>query len=403
MENAMFIRRAVIRNVRSIEELEWCLPEEKPGGWHVVLGDNGSGKSTFLRCLSLGLIGPEAMFALRIDWNTWRRREVHPCNVELDYTIDGIRSAAILNIHRGGIDHDKTPPFADRGVFSAAFGPFRRFTGGDREAEKFLLAHPRVAAHVSVFGESIALSESLEWLRELNYKKLEGVPEGLFVDELKTFVNQEGFLPHSLRFKDVSSNGVTFEDASGFIVPVEELGDGYRSMLSMTFELIRQMRRAFPEQPVFDDNHCFVKQSGVVLIDEVDAHLHPSWQKKIGFWFTEHFPNIQFIVTTHSPLICQAAVNGTIFLLPRTGHKEPGRMLEGVERDRLVYGDILDAYSTAAFSDAATRSQPAAQMQERLAILNVKELRGGLTAEELQEQERLRSAFPTSAHTTNSR
>ncbi|MFN7935014.1 MAG: AAA family ATPase [Bryobacteraceae bacterium] len=403
MEGVMFIRRAVIRNVRSIEELEWRLPEEKPGGWHVVLGDNGSGKSTFLRCLALALVGREGFLGLRQDLQTWRRRDVESSRIELH--VMGIVGPTCAHISIDPFNGATLARFGPsiKGGFSAAYGPFRRFTGGDRQTEKFLLSHPHLGAHVSVFGESIALSESLEWLRELNYKKLEKTPEGYFVDEVTAFVNQEGFLPYNIRLKDVSSQGVTFEDANGFAVPVEDLGDGYRSILSMTFELIRQMRRAFPEAQIFDSEHRFVQMPGVVLIDEVDAHLHPAWQKKIGFWFTEHFPNVQFIVTTHSPLICQAAVNGTIFLLPRPGHKEPGRMLEGIERDRLVYGDILDAYSTQPFSDAATRSEPAAAMQERLAVLNVKELRAGLTQQEREEQERLRSAFPTSAHATNSK
>lgn len=50
--------------------------------------------------------------------------------------------------------------------------------------------------------------------------------------------------------------------------------------------------------------------TGVVLIDEVDAHLHPTWQTRIGQWFTKYFPNIQFIVTTHSPLVCRACEKG---------------------------------------------------------------------------------------------
>ena len=55
------------------------------------------------------------------------------------------------------------------------------------------------------------------------------------------------------------------------------------------------------------DGKLFFMRSGVVLIDEIDAHLHPEWQREIGFWLKRHFPNIQFIVTTHSPIICQAA------------------------------------------------------------------------------------------------
>jgi len=171
----------------------------------------------------------------------------------------------------------------------------------------------------------------------------------------------------------------------------------------MTFELIRQLARNYSEEQIFDDQNMRVIVPGVVMIDEIDAHLHPTWQKKIGFWLTEHFPNFQFIVTTHSPLICQASAKGSIFLLPRPGTEEEGRILEGTERDRLVYGDILDAYSTEAFGAGVTRSPEAQKMQERLAALNVKELKHSLSAKEKAEQQRLRAAFPTSPQLQNTR
>lgn len=76
-------------------------------------------------------------------------------------------------------------------------------------------------------------------------------------------------------------------------------------------------------------------------------------------------------------------------------------MLDGSEHNRLVYGDILDAYSTEAFGPATTRSVEARQMHERLAKLNVKELGKKLTREEKAEQMRLRTAFPTSPHSSD--
>ena len=171
----------------------------------------------------------------------------------------------------------------------------------------------------------------------------------------------------------------------------------------MTFELIRQLSRHYSASELFDKKNQRVIVPGVVLIDEVDAHLHPTWQKRIGFWLTEHFPAIQFIVTTHSPLICQAAVNGSIFLLPRPGTSESGQMLKGANRDRLIFGDILDAYSTEAFGSADTSSPEAHKMKERLAVLNVKELREELSDAEQEEQSRLRKAFPTSPHASQSK
>jgi hypothetical protein len=54
---------------------------------------------------------------------------------------------------------------------------------------------------------------------------------------------------------------------------------------------------------------------GVVLIDEVDAHLHPRWQREIGFRLCKAFPEIQFIVTSHSPFVAQAASENGLFVL----------------------------------------------------------------------------------------
>ena len=318
--------------------------------------------------------------------------ELDPSPWRLNFRISRIEAAS-------GTNTDSENSGVSR-WFSAAYGPFRRFSGGDAELERSLQANRKVAAHLSIFGENIALTESLRWLQELKYKSLEGRPEGALLDHVIAFVNHDDFLPHNLRLSSISSDGVTFEDANGTAVPVHELGDGYRSVLSMTFELIRQLSLAYDKDQIFDETNRTIVAPGVVLIDEVDAHLHPTWQKRIGFWLTEHFPNIQFIVTTHSPLICQAAVNGTIFLLPRPGSGEEARMLTGTERDRLVYGDILDAYSTEAFGSGDTRSRESHEMQSELAKLNVKELMSGLSDAEKQRQEELRAAFPTAPHRT---
>src|SRR5262249_19666883 len=57
----------------------------------------------------------------------------------------------------------------------------------------------------------------------------------------------------------------------------------------------------------------------VVLVDEIDLHLHPTWQRKLIGFLTERFPNTQFIATAHSPLVVQAAVDANIAVLRREG------------------------------------------------------------------------------------
>jgi hypothetical protein len=216
---------------------------------------------------------------------------------------------------------------------------------------------------------------------------------------LKNFINQDGFLPHKARLTEVSSKGVEFVDGNERELLVEDLSDGYRSILSMTFELIRQLSRVYAPSYIFNEDATKIVAPGVVLIDEVDAHLHPTWQRRIGVWLREHFPKMQFIVTTHSPLICQAADVGTVWLLPRPGTDEIGRRLGGIELDRLLYGDVLDAYSTEAFGEDISRSDEAKKKLQQLGELNRKELHGQLTDREQKEQEDLRAALPTSAHT----
>jgi hypothetical protein len=136
---------------------------------------------------------------------------------------------------------------------------------------------------------------------------------------------------------------------------------------------------------------------GVVLVDEINAHLHPIWQHRVGHWFCTHFPMIQFIVTTYSPLVCQAAEKGSIFRLPRPGSGESPAMVTGIQRERLLYGNVLDAYGTGAFGHVAARSDKALEMLERLAMLNQKELVKGLSRAERAEQTKLRTILPTAA------
>ena len=432
----MYLFNVKIQNVRSLRDVEWDLDfvVGRAAGWHVILGDNGSGKSSFIRSVALALVGPTEALALRQDWNEWLRKDQQrgsvrliigddpeydsfsgrgniPSKYYLEAGLTFIRQEAEIvtlakmsAIPKMKWDIANSPERytwgGKGGWFSASYGPFRRFSGGNKDYEKMFYSNPKLAAHLSAFGESVALTESIQWLQDLKFKKLEThhSPEGKLLDQITRFVNQNGFLPHQTQLENVSSAGVEFRDGNNCEIAVEELSDGFRSILSMTFELIRQMVKAYPGKPIFSDDFTKVIVPGVVLIDEVDAHLHPSWQRQIGLWFREHFPSIQFIVTTHSPFVCQAANVGTVWRLPKPGSNEKAGMVTGTDLDRLLYGNVLDAYSTEMFGTGATRSEEAKKRMQRLAELNMAELMRDLTPEERQEQESLRSTLPTAAH-----
>lgn len=403
----MYLKSVKLSNIRAIDDLTWEVPEPR-AGWNVIIGDNGAGKSTFLRAIALALVGPSEAAALRQNWDEWLRASEPRGSITIladsDRSYDKFAAAipqewpleANLWFKRSqaGVEFGSYSKAPERtfwstgsGWFSASYGPFRRFTGGDKDQEKLYYARPKLARHLSVFGESVALSECLEWLKLLQFKKLESDPEGRLLDPLVQFINQPGFLPHDTRLESISSKGVVFRDGNRCEVAIEQLSDGFRSILSMTLELIRQIAATYGPHRVFSPDASNIEVPGVVLIDEIDAHLHPAWQRRVGPWLSTHFPKLQFIVTTHSPFICQAAEVGTIYQLAGPGSDAPSRMIEGVERDRLLYGSILEAYATGAFGDGSTRSPASLAKMQRLAELNVKELEQPLTEEEARQRD----------------
>lgn len=79
-------------------------------------------------------------------------------------------------------------------------------------------------------------------------------------------------------------------------LPLSQLSDGEKCYLALVFDIIRRLTIANPTGEI-------LKGEGIVLIDEVDLHLHPSWESTVMEKLHEVFPNIQFIVSAHSPLV----------------------------------------------------------------------------------------------------
>jgi predicted ATP-binding protein involved in virulence len=119
-----------------------------------------------------------------------------------------------------------------------------------------------------------------------------------------------------------------------------------------------------------------VPYEGVVLIDEIDVHLHVSWQQRIGFWLKRHFPNIQFIVTTHSPFICQAADAGGLIRLPAPGEVRPAEVITGGLFNRIVNGGADDATLSELFGLDYTHSYESELKRHRAAELEARAIRG---------------------------
>lgn len=394
-----------------------------PAGWHVLIGDNGAGKSTIIRSIALALVGPDEALGLRADWRDWLNYQAQDGRIHLQIKNDtqttGLgpipndlvftrRSGSVLlssnknptnDIDLNPYEYNWNP--AAKYWFSAAYGPYRRFAGGNQEWTSVFKSQGKLGAHLSAFGEDVALTEAIEWLVKLNYQVLEKKQPETIIDDIKLLMNSPDFLPHGTKIDSISSDGVFFKDGNGSRIHVNQLSDGYRSVLSLTFELIRQLVKLYDADAVFKDirkanpENMQITLPGVVLIDEIDAHLHPSWQTRIGQWFMKYFPMIQFIVTTHSPLICRASEKGSIWRLAAPGALYESGEITGKEKDRLIFGNILDAYGTDIFGENVSISEESSEKINRLAELNIKSIQGQTNGNEEKELRDLKTIFPT--------
>ncbi|MFN0201988.1 MAG: AAA family ATPase [Bacteroidia bacterium] len=391
----MHIQKLEIENIRCIEKLTMQFPEN-PAGWHVLIGENGSGKSTILKAMAATLL--KTANHITPIWNSWLRKDAQEGNIILaiqksdDDRNSDAANTPTFNTH---LKIKKNQPsekerditkYGGNGWFSMSFGVNRSFSSEDKDTENH-----HTNAHLSLLEEEYRFSKITSWLKNLYQRNGK-------LGWIKTILNTE-LLPNGITFvgvKEVENSDdlkVVFEKEEQEL-GLMDLSDGYRSVLILTLEIIRQVKHFFP-----DDNYVFgnIKKgemnfpiSGVILIDEIDAHLHPTWQVKIGEWFTKYFPNIQFIVTTHSPLICRAiGEKGTIWKVENGGARE----ITGIEKLRLRYGNILEAYDT--FGGALSTSKEAKKLRNRLAQLNIRSIQGKITSEEEAEREDLRTFFPT--------
>ena len=127
-------------------------------------------------------------------------------------------------------------------------------------------------------------------------------------------------------------------------VPVLALSTGYRATMAWLTDFMARMLDRYPDSP----NPC--AEPAVVLIDQLDTHLHPKWQRQLIADLSKTFPATQFIVTAHSPLMVQAMPQANIVLLRRDGDhvsicNRPDDV-RGWRIDQIVASDLFEEQPT---------------------------------------------------------
>ncbi|ALY58714.1 MULTISPECIES: AAA family ATPase [Pseudomonas] len=422
----MYVSKVLLKDIRGFSDLSFDLtrPDGSYAGWTVFTGDNGSGKSTLLKAIAIALTGKDTARALQPSFHRWIRDGQDEAAVELgifpvaddDTFTEGGRVTEKTFLARiafkNGLKEPQVEPALPTGItrknyatpqrtiwsqdakgwFSCGYGPFRRVFGASPEAMRQMVA-PATERFVTMFQEAASLAEVDQWLRTLSHKSLEdksGAKEQLAII---LEVLRDELMPNQITVDRIDSDGLWLKDRNGLQLSWIEMSDGYRAALALLTDILRHLINVYG---VFNltardaNGKLFFKRSGVVLIDEIDAHLHPEWQREIGFWLKRHFPNIQFLVTTHSPIICQAADPNGLFVLPEPGSEDGPHALSTDEYEKIIASRPDTILLTSAFGLQNTRSPRAVEARAQYAKLKAKERAGAkLSKDERQQVQQL--------------
>jgi energy-coupling factor transporter ATP-binding protein EcfA2 len=405
----MYVDNVILENIKGFEHLDFSLRrgDGSYAGWTVFTGDNGAGKSTLLKAIAVGLIGPDAAGSLQPRFDRWIREgakgkaagialaimleKEHDRFQGLDWNDEIVHEfEMIFSLKRDGREtrlersSNSIVPMmkkvvGDRfGWFACGYGPFRRVFGASPDATR-LMTSPITERFVTMFQEAASLFEVDQWLRKLNHKSLEGKADEKAQLDLLLEILRDDLMPNQITVDRVDSDGLWLKDRNGLQLAWGDMSDGYRSAVALLADILRHLINCYGMDGLAErgaDGKLFIKRSGVVMIDEIDAHLHPEWQREIGFWLKRHFPFIQFLVTTHSPIICQAADDNGLFVLPEPGSDAEPRALTKEEYEIVIASRPDTILLTPAFGLQNTRSPRAVQGRADYAKLQAKKRAG---------------------------
>ncbi|MFB7146090.1 AAA family ATPase [Agrobacterium deltaense] len=318
----MFLRRLRLKNLRSIAELDmqFVRPNGDVRPWTFVLGENGAGKSTILRALALVTAGGEALSEIIGDPDTWIRVGSDAATIELDYaTAENQPRHAQLILRRGeGIRKlletnantleqiDAALAHSTRNYFVVGYGVSRR-----RSAEPISWSgmaggyrNNRAQSVATLFSPDATLVSIEQWALDLDYRRgAQGLrPVRKALDTLLADAKFDSI--------DKERRQLLFQTPDG-VLPLSQLSDGYQAMTAWCGDVLFRITETFA------DRTDPLSARGVLLIDELDLHLHPIWQRQLVSFIKRTLPNFQVVATTHSPLTVHQAEEGELFVLRR--------------------------------------------------------------------------------------
>lgn len=354
---AMYFTSLEIENIKcfgSRQTLNLCDKSGAISRWILILGNNGTGKTTLLKSLCLMQpveetdekkkeVGKITKLAIKPYMDDFEResdyeelikvgtKEIARVGVTLSNgtTIktvplkEQLLSYAINIKTLDGKLEEITCELGELKDFNApnlfAYNASRHMTNKDIDNEE--LKNPIY----NIFSEGGDLYDAEQILNMLDNASIRQNRKGKATDLLeKVKIIVSDLLPDIKKPEDIIINSPINEDGSinKVLVVIQtpsgkirlaDLSLGYKTMLAWTVDLAVHMLWHNKE------SDAPLEEPSVVIIDEIDLHLHPQWQRIVRDTLTKHFPNTQFICTAHSPIMAQSAENENLAVIKRVG------------------------------------------------------------------------------------
>ncbi len=339
----MYIKRLSVQNFKGIEHRE--ITFEK--GFNLLIGDNGVGKTSILEAVSVALGGylsglddvtakgitKDEIRILEIPMGegSFERQYETPVTIECVVDVDGkeytwSRCKSSVKASRSTVeprtickvanqmakDPDKVLPILNYQSAARTWMQKREQT-----QNVFKSDYNRTVAYRNCLDEASDPKMLLNWcakMEQVSWQKEKPIAEYESVkNALSTFMSvMNGGGKPRIRFDKQQSELAYVE--GGESLPIRCLSAGYQSLIWMVLDIAYRMSVLNPN--LLDHT---TETDGIVLIDELDMHLHPKWQWNVIHALQETFPNVQFIAATHSPILIGSCRNGKLIDVRQDG------------------------------------------------------------------------------------
>jgi predicted ATP-dependent endonuclease of OLD family len=295
--------------------------------WNVILGDNGLGKTSLL----IALLGTE------LDK---KEETLNLTKPGIEYSKEHCVSSKTF-LGTDNIEKSISAKFVLSNDYKEKLG-VRKYLpkipilayGANRLMSSDRLSEYHYTNTDSLLNDSVRLVNADEWLLQLDYasskessvQHLAREKRNEIIDILKSILPDVTNIRFSTPTKDKLIPVVEFETPFGWR-SINELSLGYKTMVAWIVDVASRMI------DFYDDEDDPLEKPVIILVDEIDLHLHPKWQRRIFDFLADKFPKAQFIVTAHSPLVVQSAPKDANLILLRKAVDENGNNYVEIDND----------------------------------------------------------------------